>query len=57
VFFAWSYEMAEATAFQGWGAKHFHDIDISWLTGFVASFVVYLVLNRVLSPRERELVH
>jgi NCS1 family nucleobase:cation symporter-1 len=57
VFFAWSFEMAEATAFQGWGSKQFHSIDISWLTGFVASFVVYLALNRVMSPREPELLH
>jgi NCS1 family nucleobase:cation symporter-1 len=57
VFFAWSFEMAEATAFQGWGSKQFHSIDISWLTGFVASFVVYLALNRVMSPREPELLY
>jgi hypothetical protein len=44
-------------AFQGWGSKQFHSIDISWLTGFVASFVVYLALNRVMSPREPELLH
>ena len=53
VFAAWSFEFASSPAFQGWASKRMHLVDLSWLTGFVVSFVVYLVLDRVLA-REPE---